>query len=204
MDARVALMLIAIVGVVAVAGAGLWYWQRQRTMRLRQQFGPEYDRAVREAGAVSRAEAKLEARAKRVADLHIRPLTTDECNRYRDAWSRVQNRFVDEPNEAVTEADRLVGEVMHARGYPLGDFEQRVDDISVDHPDVVVNYRATRDIAARHAAGEATTEDLRQAMVHYRTLFAVLLESPEGRAREEARPAASITEKPETAAKERR
>ena len=107
--------------------------------------------------------------------LHIRPLSADESTRYGTAWRRVQERFVDDPHGAVTEADRLVGEVMHARGYPLGDFERRVEDISVDHAGVVMNYRAARDIAQAHARGEASTEDLRQAMVHYRALFDDLL-----------------------------
>jgi hypothetical protein len=172
-------MLIAIVVVIAAA-AGWWAWRRrERTAQLRQRFGPEYERVVRESGAVTQGEARLEARAKRVAELHIRPLAPEARTRYADTWNRVQNRFVDDPQGAVTEADRLVGEVMHERGYPLGDFEQRVEDISVDHPDVVMNYRATRDIAARNAAGKTTTEDLRQAMVHYRALFRDLLATPE-------------------------
>jgi hypothetical protein len=179
MDPRMVWMLIAIVVVIAAA-AGWWAWRRrERTAQLRQRFGPEYERVVRESGAVTQGEARLEARAKRVAELHIRPLAPEARTRYADTWNRVQNRFVDDPQGAVTEADRLVGEVMHERGYPLGDFEQRVEDISVDHPDVVMNYRATRDIAARNAAGKTTTEDLRQAMVHYRALFRDLLATPE-------------------------
>jgi hypothetical protein len=109
--------------------------------------------------------------------LHIRPLTPSDATRFDGAWRTVQARFVDDPRGAVTEADRLVGEVMAARGYPVGDFEQRVADISVDHPDVVMNYRAAREIATVHAQGKATTEDLRQAMVHYRALFNDLLET---------------------------
>jgi hypothetical protein len=112
-----------------------------------------------------------------VARLNIKPLSADDAVRFGDNWRRVQSRFVDDPQGAVSEADRLVGEVMHARGYPVGDFEQRVADISVDHPEVVMNYRAARDIAEVHARGQATTEDLRQAMVHYRALFSDLLQT---------------------------
>jgi hypothetical protein len=195
MDPRVVWALIAIIAVVGIA-AVWWVWRRQRSAHLRRQFGPEYDRAVRESGTVSRAEASLADRARRVERLHIRPLAPEQVNRYREAWTAVQSQFVDDPKGAVTEADRLVGEVMHARGYPLGDFEQRVEDISVDHADVVINYRAAREIADRHARGQATTEDLRQAMVHYRALFRDLLDIPAG-----AQPKATkaVTPEPDTA-----
>jgi hypothetical protein len=160
-----------------VAGV-VWYeLRRRRSAALRARFGPEYDRVVHSTGAVKQAEASLEARARRVESLHIRPLSADDATRYGQTWRKVQERFVDDPRSAVSEADRLVGEVMHARGYPLGDFEQRVADISVDHAGVVMNYRAAREIAQAHARGEASTEDLRQAMVHYRALFDDLLET---------------------------
>jgi hypothetical protein len=136
---------------------------------------------VKSTGNVMRAEAALAEREKRVERLHIRPLSADEAARFGEAWRAIQARFVDDPRGAVTDADKVVGEVMHARGYPLGDFEQRVADISVDHPDVVMNYRAAREIADRHARGQASTEDLRQAMVHYRALFRDLLERPADR-----------------------
>jgi hypothetical protein len=166
------LIVIAVVAAVAV----VWFVLRQkRSERLRRHFGPEYERAAREMGDVRRAEAALEARAKRVERLHIRPLTPEDRTRFSASWQDVQRRFVDDPEGAATEADRLVGEVMAARGYPIGDFEQRADDVSVDHPHVVWHYRAGREIAQRHARGEATTEDLRQAMVHYRALFDDLL-----------------------------
>jgi hypothetical protein len=132
---------------------------------------------------VRTAEAEL-GRAKRVERLHIRPITVEESGRFSTAWLRVQERFVDDPGGAVAEADRLIGEVMAARGYPVGDFEQRVADISVDHADVVINYRAARDIALEHGRGRASTEDLRQAMVHYRALFADLLAEPAPAARD--------------------
>jgi hypothetical protein len=171
-------MLWLVVAIAIVVAAGLWFALRwRRTHHLRARFGPEYDRTVVAEGDPRKAEATLEARAKRVEALHIRPLTSQDAARFDDAWRRVQARFVDDPQASVTEADRLVGEAMAARGYPVGDFEQRVADISVDHPDVVVNYRAAREIAAQHARREASTEDLRQAMVHYRALFKDLLET---------------------------
>jgi hypothetical protein len=170
------------IGVAVLIAAGIlgWYlWSRRRTEQLRARFGPEYDHTVEESGDVRKAEAALQARAKRVEGLQIRALSADEAARFSAAWQRVQTRFVDDPAGAITEADRLVGEVMTARGYPLGDFDRRVEDISVDHPDVVMNYRAARDIAAQHERGQATTEDLRQGMVHYRALFRDLLASPD-------------------------
>lgn len=174
MDPRL-IWILAAIAVVVIAAVVWFEMRRHRSEGLRARFGPEYDRTVHTVGDVKQAEASLEARAKRVEALHIRPLSADESTRYGAAWRRVQERFVDDPHGAVTEADRLVGEVMHARGYPLGDFEQRVEDISVDHAGVVMNYRAARDIARAHARGEASTEDLRQAMVHYRALFDDLL-----------------------------
>src|SRR5262245_17898752 len=177
MDPRTMWLVIAVV-VIVVAAAG-WYWARKtRTQRLRRRFGQEYDRTVRQQGDLNRAEAALEARAKRVERLHIRSLNEDDQRRFSNAWREVQTRFVDDPDGAVTAADRLVGEVMSTRSYPVGDFEQRVEDISVDHPNVVMNYRAAREVAEQHAAGRASTEDLRQAMVHYRALFSELLGTP--------------------------
>jgi len=150
---------------------------RRRSQQLRERFGSEYDRTVKTEKNIRRAEATLAARAKRVDALHIRPLAHEDTVRFDTSWRAVQARFVDDPKGAVTEADRLVGEVMTARGYPLGDFEQRVADLSVDHPDVVMNYRAAREIALLHKQDQASTEDLRQAMVHYRALFKDLLGS---------------------------
>jgi len=172
-------MIIIVAVVIAVAAVAMWVvWQRQRSSRLRSRFGDEYRREIDRQGSLSKAEATLAAREKRVARMHIKPLMADDAARFADAWRRIQTRFVDDPKTAVTEADKVVGEVMLARGYPIGDFEQQVADISVDHPDVVMNYRAARDIAEEHARGKASTEDLRQAMVHYRALFRDLLESP--------------------------
>lgn len=171
------LWLIVALGVVAIVGA-VWYaLTRRRTKALRTRFGSEYDQALRREGGVRKAEAELEARTRRVEALQIHPLTPGDSERFGKSWRVVQARFVDDPKGAVTEADRLVGELMAARGYPVGDFEQRVADISVDHPGVVMHYRAAREIALQHARGDASTEDLRQAMVHYRALFDDLLET---------------------------
>lgn len=172
------LMLVLIIGA-AVVVAAVWFAVRhRRSDELRRRFGPEYDRTVRGARTVGQGEAMLRERQERVEGLHIRPLAPDDARRFSDAWRDVQTRFVDDPKGAIVEADRLVGDVMHARGYPVGDFEQRVADISVDHPNVVMNYRAARDIVRDHERGHATTEDLRQAMVHFRALFTDLLGTP--------------------------
>jgi hypothetical protein len=172
--------LVWVIGaiVLAVVVVGVWFYlRRQRTEKLRGRFGPEYDHTVKHTGSVAKAEAALEARARRVERFHIRPLSLEDATRFSDSWRQVQAQFVDDPKAAITEADRLVGELMQARGYPVGEFEQRVEDISVDHPNVVMHYRAARDIAADHERGKASTEDLRQAMVHYRALFNDLLET---------------------------
>ena len=176
MDTTAIWVLIALVLIGAIAFITL---SRMRSQRLRERFGSEYERTVRTEGTVRKAEAALEARARRVQALHIRPLSPADSTRFDTAWRAVQARFVDDPRGAVTEADRLVGELMSTRGYPVGEFEQRVADISVDHPDVVMNYRAAREIALQHSQGKASTEDLRQAMVHYRALFRELLETAE-------------------------
>ena len=171
-----ALVVLAVVVVVIAVGVFL-YIRRRRSDNLRKQFGPEYKRAVDQYGDQRKAEAALAAREERVRKLDICGLTADEQSRFSDTWKRTQARFVDEPSRAVSEADGLVKELMQARGYPVGDFEQRAADISVDHPNVVTNYRAAREIAVRNKSGKATTEDLRQAMVHYRSLFEELLET---------------------------
>jgi hypothetical protein len=168
---------IVVITAIVLAAVAWFVMNRRRTELLRQRFGPEYDRTAREIGDVRKAEAALEARARRVDKLHIRPLTPDDAARFGNAWGDVQRRFVDDPAAATIEADRLVGDVMHTRGYPVGDFDQRVEDVSVDHPHVVANYRAARAIVRRHAEREATTEDLRQAFVYYRALFSELLET---------------------------
>ena len=170
------IMILAIVLILIAVGA-FFYFRRRRSENLRKQFGPEYKRAVKQYGDQREAEAELAEREKRVRKLNIRGLTGDEKNRFADDWKKTQARFVDAPSPAVSEADGLVKELMLARRYPVGEFEQRAADISVDHPDVVSNYRNAHQIAERNKSGKATTEDLRQAMVHYRSLFEELLET---------------------------
>ena len=169
-------MLLVIIGAVIAAGLLVWAFQRQRSLRLRERFGPEYERTRAEVGDVRRTEAVLAAREKRVEKLHIRPLSPTEAARYGEVWRHVQTLFVDDPRGAIAEADHLVNEVMSARGYPMTEFDQRVADISVDHPRVVEHYRAARAIAARKDVDGVSTEDLRQAVIHYRALFDDLLE----------------------------
>jgi len=165
-------VLVAVVGAVAAIDS-----RRRRTKQLRQRFGPEYDRAVERHGRRKEAETELAAREERRRGLDIRPLEREQRERFAEQWRDVQGRFVDAPQEAVRESDRLVREVMRQRGYPVDDFDQRAEDVSVDHPHVVENYRAAGRIAERNQRGEASTEDLRQATVHYRALFEELLET---------------------------
>jgi hypothetical protein len=169
------IVLIAI-AILIVAFGVLYFVQKERTRRLRGTFGPEYDRALKDhGGSQYKAEHELLQRQKRHEKLHVRELMREEIARYSDAWREVQTYFVDAPRQAVAQADQLVRDVMSARGYPITDFEHRAEDISVDHPRVVENYRAAHRIAERDAAGQTDTEDLRQAMVHYRALFEDLL-----------------------------
>jgi hypothetical protein len=169
-------LIVAIVLIVLLAGVIAWLvMQKQKSANLKRRFGPEYDRAVKEYGGRTKAEAELTKREQRVAGLKIIPVTAADAARFSNAWSSLQGRFVDDPKGVVAEADLLVRELMLKRGYPMGDFELRAADISVDHPSVVKNYRAAQIIAARSARGEADTEELRTAVVHYRTLFDELL-----------------------------
>jgi hypothetical protein len=169
----IAALVIVIIAVVA------WLYVRKRrttTAGLREKFGPEYDRAVLTHG--SKAEEKLTDRAKRIEKLNIRDLDPMEHERFSKQWQSVQSRFVDSPKGAVAEADDLVSSVMKVRGYPVSDFDQRAADISVDHPRVVENYRSAHAIALRVGKDAATTEDLRTAMIHYRSLFEELVHAP--------------------------
>ncbi|MEA3106103.1 MAG: hypothetical protein QOI88_708 [Gammaproteobacteria bacterium] len=164
--------------ILLAAIVALFVSQRQKqSRRLQRRFGPEYGRAVDEMGSRTKAEAELEAREKRVGQLTIIPLSPSDAARFTQAWTAMQGRFIDNPKGVVGEADRLVRELMMKRGYPMGDFERRAADISVDHPAVVENYRAAQSIAVRDGRGEADTEELRKAVVHYRTLFDELLET---------------------------
>lgn len=179
MDETILTWGIVLIGIAILCIAAFIIFRKRRTEGLRSRFGPEYDRALKESGDRSHAEATLEQRKKRVERLNIRPITPSDTARFTESWRKVQARFVDDPKSAVTEADQLLGEVMSTRGYPVSDFEQRAADISVDHPRVVENYRTGHEIALRHAQGQASTEDLRQAMIHYRTLFMDLVGEPD-------------------------
>ena len=171
----VMVLVIALVVILAVAAAVWFYMQKQRTQRLRARFGPEYDRAIRAEGDARQAERVLQERQKRIERIEIRPLSQEERDRFARAWEQEQAHFVDQPREAVRNADRLVKEVMQTRGYPMGNFEQRAADVSVDHPVVVENYRVAHNIAQRAEQGDTGTEELREALIHYRALFADLL-----------------------------
>ncbi len=177
----VQIAIIIAGAVLLVAGIAIVFSIRKRkTERLRTQFGgAEYNRAVKEGGSRQKAEAVLDKRADRVESFHIQPLGPDDRARFVESWRRVQARFVDGPGGAVTEADQLLRDVMSTRGYPVSDFEQRAADISVDHPLVLEHYLSAHEIAVRQTQGHASTEDLRQAMIHYRTLFEELVGEPE-------------------------
>jgi hypothetical protein len=170
-------VVIIVLAIVVLAHVAWIVLQSRRSKHLQKRFGPEYDRAISEHGDKRKAEALLEKREKRIENLEIRPLSRQDRDRFAEAWRADQARFVDDPKSAVIEADRLVAEVMRVRGYPVGDFEQRAADVSVNYPRVVEHYRAAHAIAVRQKEGQGTTEDLRQAMVHYRALFEELLES---------------------------
>jgi hypothetical protein len=178
LDPKLIVLATAVILIIAVLA---WLYVRKRrstTAGLRQRFGPEYERAVREQGSERKAEAKLTDREKRVEKLNLRDLDPMEHERFSKEWKSVQSRFVDSPKGAVTEADDLVSSLMKTRGYPVSDFDQRAADISVDHPRVVENYRSAHEIALRVGKDEATTEELRTAMIHYRSLFEELVQAP--------------------------
>jgi hypothetical protein len=169
-------VLVIIVAVIVAAVVIAVARSHRRTHRLQDQFGPEYGRTVEAADSRRRAEADLEAREERRARLQIRPLSDAARTRYLESWRVVQAQFVDDPRAAVASADSLIGSVMSDRGYPVEDFEQQAADVSVDHPHVVDNYRQGHRLAASSAGGETSTEELRQAMRHYRALFEELVE----------------------------
>lgn len=167
----VLVVLIAVIAVIAYVSA-----RRRRRLQIREKFGPEYDRVLQQEGDPRKAEGVLEFRQKRREKYRIRPLPPSDRSSFAVRWNEVQARFVDDPRGAVTIAESLVTDVMQARGYPIGEFEQQAADLSVDYPLIVENYRAAHQIAIRHGEGKASTEDLRQAMVHYRLLFQELLD----------------------------
>ena len=182
MDAQTS-VIVAVIVVLALLAVAAWFLYRHRqSERLEQRFGPEYDRVVNEMGSRDKAEAELMAREKRVSRLRIVSLQADDAEHFAHAWRLLQGRFVDDPRGVVAEADKLVRELMGRRGYPMDDFDHLAADISVDHPAVVSNYRAARDIAVRDSRGESDTEELRRSVVHYRALFDDLLEVGPGSA----------------------
>ena len=182
-------IVAGVVVILVIVGVAIWLEYRKRqSLRLQQRFGAEYGHTVHKLGSRTKAELDLKAREERVARLNIVPLAAPDAQRFTEAWERLQRRFVDSPKGAVAEADELVRELMLKRGYPMGDFERRAADISVDHPKVVENYRLAQAIALRDKGGNADTEELRKAVVHYRALFDELLEV--GHTNPDARPAA--------------
>jgi hypothetical protein len=178
-------IIIVLAAAILVAGAIAAYIARQnQTRRLRDRFGPEYDRTVSGSGKQRAAEEELAERERKREQLDIVPLTPEARDKYAGSWNDVQTRFVDDPPGAVNDADRLVTDVLQERGYPMDDFDQRAADISVDHPEVIENYRAAHAIYLQGQDNGAGTEDLRQAFVHYRALFEELLETRETASKE--------------------
>ena len=176
MDPKILIPVIIVVAALIVIAAFLIARQR-KSKRLKQQFGPEYDRAVEQQGNARHAEVILLEREKRVGKFSLRPLTPSDRERYAEDWAAIQRRFVDDPSNAVNQADTLVNTVLAARGYPVGEAEQQAADISVNYPSLVQNYRAARVVMLRHSQSQASTEDLRLAMVNFRSLFDELLET---------------------------
>ena len=190
-------ILLVIVIVVLLVAVGWLLYERRRSTELKSTFGPEYERTVKDAGDRREAETELRQRQERVQALDLKPLPAADRDRYAQEWRQVQALFVDEPQAAIDDADDLIGRVMEDRGYPVSDFDQRVADVSVDHPTVVEHYRAAHAIAERADETDTDTEDLRQAMVHYRALFDDLLGSADGRDGGEPAERKTTTNQPE-------
>lgn len=169
--AVIVIAIVIVVAIVATRGA--------RSARLQRRFGPEYERVARERGDRAQAERELTTREDRVKKFHLEELPVGARDRYMEEWRTVQARFVDEPQGAISQADALITNVMRDRGYPVANFEQRASDLSPDHANVIQNYRTAHDISVRGESGNADTEDLRQAMVHYRSLFSELVGADE-------------------------
>ncbi len=174
-----AIVIIVIAAIILIAIIAWAASRRQHSEKLREKYGAEYDYTVNQMGNQRKAEAVLDEREERVNALDIKPLTPAERDRFSNEWQHTQAQFVDEPVNAVKRADQLIQEVMKARNIPVADFEQRAADVSVLYPQVVTNYRTAHDIALRNERGESNTEELRQAMVYYRSLFSELLETGE-------------------------
>src|SRR5215211_5454396 len=172
-------IVIAVAAVIVVAIVAYAAWRTRRQKQLKEGFGPEYDRTVSESPSRREAEAELLERQRRHDELELRPLARDSRNRYLREWDAAQARFVDDPDGAIADADRLIQSVMNERGYPVEDFDRRAADLSVEHGDVIENYRAAHAISRRSMHGEASTEEQRQAIVHYRALFEELVEAGE-------------------------
>lgn len=172
----IVIALAVVVAVLAVVWTGI---RTNRSKKLHEQFGSEYDRVAADAPTKREAESELRERRRRREQLDIRPLEPDERETYRRRWLAIQAEFVDDPSKSVAKADSLIQNVMRDRGYPVDDFDTRAADLSVDHPDVVENYRAGHGIAVAHERGKATTDDLRKAVQHYRALFDELVEARE-------------------------
>ena len=170
----IVILIVVVVALLAVSAA--LYLRRKRSEQLREEFGSEYERKVSEAPNRSAAEKELQGRKKRHDTLDIRPLEDTERASYRESWEKIQRGFVDSPGDAVRAADRLVIAIMSTRGYPTDDFDQRADDVSVEHPEVVQHYRSAHQVAVAHERGDAGTEDLRHAAISYRSLVQALLD----------------------------
>jgi hypothetical protein len=181
MDTLTIVAIVVIVAVVLLGLAALVWSQKRHSDQLKESFGSEYDYTVGQSGDRREAEKELQQRQQRIERLHIVPLTHDQCTEYTEQWQGVQAHFVDDPRGAIKDADKLVGKVMEKRGYPVGEFEQRAADVSVDHPQVVSNYRLAHNISRASDEGNATTEEMRQAMQSYRSLFDDLLQTAEAR-----------------------
>ena len=173
-------IVIGVIVVIVVLGVVFSALRTRRSRSLQDQFGREYDRTVDKAGGRREAERELAERQKRHDELELKPLSQDARDSYLQQWQVTQGRFVDDPTGAVSEADDLVQRVMRDRGYPVDDFEQRAADISVEHPELVEKYRTANGIARASERGEASTEDLRHSVRHYRALFVELLEVDDG------------------------
>jgi uncharacterized protein YneF (UPF0154 family) len=175
----VIVIVIVVIAVIAIAG-GLMIARKKQSERLRERFGPEYDRAVANADSQREAESQLRERTKRHKKLELRSLKGEERADFERRWSEVQGEFVDDPGRAVRAADHLVVDVMSARGYPVDDFDRRAEDLSVSHPEITQRYREARRVAKANADGHADTEDLRKAVTNYRDLINALLHDGDG------------------------